>query len=155
MYLTQLYILSDISGGDASIILWIVIAIAIFAAYVIILIFYPDIIIRLFKLDKGFDDNEIKTEIPGIEKLIIFATVIIGGIFIAQSFSALLIDIGYLINNIADTHGLAESFYGIDKTRFYINILNIIIGFLLISNYRAVTKFLLSVNKKKESKENT
>ncbi|MDL2214810.1 hypothetical protein LJC00_01310 [Dysgonomonas sp. OttesenSCG-928-M03] len=151
--LSQLFMLSHFTEDDKIIYIWIVLAIVIFGAFAYLLIFYPDIIVRLFKLDKGLDDNEIKAETPDMERIITLAIIIVGGIFIAYSFSPLLVSIGNLITDVVNTRGLAEAGHNIEKERLYINIFNLIIGYLLITNHRKVTRFLLSVNKKKETND--
>ncbi len=152
--LSQLFMLSYFTEEDKTIYIWIALAIVIFGAFAYLLIFYPDIIVRLFKLDKGFDDNDIKAETPDMERIITLAIIIVGGIFIVHNFSPLLVSIGNIIHNMVDTSGIAESMYGIEKERLYVNLLNMVAGYLVLTNHRRVSKFLLSVNKKKETDNN-
>ncbi len=101
----------------------------------IFLIYEPDKIIDWLKLDKNFDNNKIELEKLGAEDILKIAIITLGGILI--------------INNL---FGFLSSLLSIFKlsahnNRWNLDILpnglNIIIGYLMITNYNAISRFIM------------
>lgn len=137
-------------GGKAILLMaLILIATLAFSAW---LIFCPDSIIKLFRLDKGFDDDQIKLDQLKSEKLISIVVLIIGGMFIVHSLAPLIIEIGQRIYaSVAEKNPFLPSFENMDNTRLYTNILEVVLGLFLISNYHGITHFLAKKNTGNES----
>lgn len=110
-------------------------------------IFFPDSIINLFRLNKGFDDDQIKTEQLKGENLISFAVIIIGGLFLVYGFVPFLVDICqrfYL--SVADKSSFFLTFETLDNSRLYTYIVELFIGFFLVFNYPKISRFLAKKN---------
>lgn len=132
--------------------LGLVLIIIVFIAFSSWLIFYPDTLIKFFRLNKGFDDDEIKTDRLKSENFISFAVIIIGGIFIVHSFVPLIVDICQRVHYaVAENNSFFVSFERLDNSRLYTNIIELFIGCFLITNYSGITRFLAKKNKNNET----
>lgn len=135
-----------IFGNGLEMFLWLIVLIIIAIGFSSWLIFYPDTIINLFRLDKGFDDNHVKIDQLKAEQLMSIAVLVIGGLFILNSFSPLLVDIGYRIQASVNGNQLFSTFTEWDNKSLFIHIIQLCAGYLLITNYNRVTHFLISKN---------
>ena len=134
-------------SDDGKLILWPILILITTLALSALLIFCPDSIIRFLRLDKGFDDNQIKLDQLKSEKLISIAVLIIGGMFIVHSLAPLIIEFGQKIYaSVAEKDPFFPSFENADNTRLYTNILQVLLGFFLITNYQRITHFLAKKN---------
>lgn len=121
-------------------------------AIYIFLINKPDLIIERLNLDKGFDDNRIEFGNFDSNQLVSFATILIGGFLIIDYFPSFLNNCYYAFKENAQSNGLGgliDSFT--PKTQYFdwaIATMNIIIGFLLLTNYKNVAKWVTNTNKK-------
>lgn len=136
------------AGNDGGkLIIWMILVLIATLTFSGWLIFCPDSIIKFFKLDKGFDDDQIKLDRLKSEKLISIAVLIIGGMFIIHSLAPLIIEIGQKIYaSVAEKDPFFPSFSYSDNTRLYTNILQVLLGFFLITNYQRITHFLAKKN---------
>lgn len=107
-----------------------------------ILVKYTDKIIDFLRLDKEFDDDQIIIIIGNLDTLSIFkfAIILMGGFMIVENFPKLLMDIFNefkfrITSNPFQTHEIDYFWLGV---RF----LNLLFGYLLITNCKAVAKFL-------------
>lgn len=120
-------------------------------ALIILLIFKPDFIIRILKLDKGFDEERIDFSNFNISNLLKLAIVIIGGILLIKSIPSFLTNLFFAFrSSLGNGSGNSSLFhFGSinDYMRLGTSFLNIIIGWLLLANYDALSCIL----KKKES----
>lgn len=139
------------SAGDWLSVLLLLVGVAITCGLISLLVFFPDIIIRLFKLDKGFDDKEVNFDDIKARSLIEFGVLIIGGFFILNSFAPLLVTIGYKLYAIADNSHLFFVPDRLDNIDLFKNIIGLVAGLLLVFNYRNVARFILSKNKANEA----
>ncbi len=135
-------ILSVEGEADWTGILWVILTLIIVVGLFILMIYNADRIIDFLKLDKGFDDERIdfeKIETKSILKLAIF---IIGGMlfidnippFLSRSYFALRSTINP--NDIYHFGSLHDYIY------LSTNFLNIVIGYILITNYNKISKLL-------------
>jgi len=116
----------------------------------IFLVYNPDLILAWLKLDKGFDDDRVDFQNFNTENILKLGVIIIGGIlvvnnipnFLTQAFFAFKLQV--MNNNDVVTLG-QQSYY-----RWAINFLNLLTGYLLLTNYPALSKFLLKITQKKE-----
>ncbi len=121
-------------------------------AFSLWLILYPDTIINFLKLDKGFDDDLIKTDQLKTENFINFVVLIIGGMFIVHSLSPFIVDICQRIHYaVAENNSFFTTFETLDNTRLYTNILEFFIGCFLMTNYPKIAQFIAKKNKNNES----
>jgi len=113
----------------------------------VVLIFKSHVIVRILKLEKGFDTDSMEPgKLTAIE-IVKIATIIIGGfliinnlpIFIQQTLSAFYSEIQL------------QTTESINKWNWFINGSNILIGYLLITNLHFVTKLLDITSKEKET----
>ncbi len=128
---------------DALLILWIVVAIFVVVGLFVVLIFKADKVVRLLKLDKGFDDEKIEIGNLKPTDIIKIGTFIIGGLMILNKTPAFLSHSLFAFKG--DVIGL--EYNSQDKFNWAVSGLNLIIGFLLLTNYDFVAKKL---NTKKE-----
>jgi hypothetical protein len=103
----------------------------------------PEVIIRLFRLTKGFDNEHIDFGQLNASEIVKISVLILGGITIINNFPTFIIQtynafaVGINENVIA--------FYS--KPQLIISIINLTIGYLLIKNYSFIDKILNKKNK--------
>jgi hypothetical protein len=105
-----------------------------------ILLFKSDSIINLLKLDKGFDDELIHFGNLNNENILKIALLIIGGFLIIDHTPRFLLDVVNVFKykiNFSTIDGSKVNYYNLS-----IEALNILIGYLFISNYKAISKFI-------------
>jgi hypothetical protein len=131
---------------DALSILWIAIAAFVVVGLFVVLIFKADKVVRLLKLDKGFDDEKIEIGNLKPTDIIKIGTFIIGGLLILDNIPAFLSHSLFAFKG--DVIGL--EYNSQDKFRWAVSGLNLIIGFLLLTNYDFVAKKLKTEKTEKE-----
>lgn len=121
---------------DALSILWIVMAIVIVVGLFVALIFKADKVVQLLKLDKGFDDEKIEIGNLKPTDIIRIGTFIIGGLLILDNIPAFLSHslFAFKRNVVGLEYNSQEKFH------WAVSGLNLIIGFLLLTNYDFVAK---------------
>jgi hypothetical protein len=118
--------------------------------FFIFLVYKSDLVISCLKLDKGFDEDKIEFQNFGTDNILKLGLIIIGGIliisnipnFLTQSFFAFKL---YVVNS-SDVVTLGQQSY----YRWAINFLNLLVGYLMLTNYPALSKFLVKITQKKE-----
>lgn len=131
---------------DALSILWIAVAIFVVVGLFVALIFKADKVVRLLKLDKGFDDEKIEIGSLKPTDIIKLGTFIIGGLLILDNIPAFLSHSLFAFKG--DIIGLEYNTQ--DKFNWAVSGLNLIIGFLLLTNYDFVAKKLKTEKTEKE-----
>ena len=131
---------------DALSILWIVVAIVVVVGLFVALIFKADKVVRLLKLDKGFDDEKIEIGNLKPTDIIKIGTFIIGGLLILDNIPAFLSHSLFAFKG--DVIGL--EYNSQDKFNWAVSGLNLIIGFLLLTNYDFIAKKLKTEKTEKE-----
>ena len=117
-----------------------------------ILVFQTDRIIKVFRLNRGFDNDIIVTKDLDSQGLIKFAVILIGLLLIANNLAQFL-DFCYLaFKNQVSANGLGEIEGAmfeqhIDYNWWVITGLNILIGFIMLTNYKPISKLLLKKEK--------
>lgn len=106
----------------------------------LVLLFKSDFIIDKLNLDKGFDDENIILGNLNNESIFKFALIIIGGFLIIDYTPNLLFE----IINAFKLKATFSSIEGSSVNYFQISIsaINILIGYLLITNYKSISAFL-------------
>jgi hypothetical protein len=121
-----------------------------------LLVFYPDIIIKNLKLDRGMDTDHIAFEKIDQHTIVRLGLIIVGGLLVLKSISPTISTGYYLLK--ASVPGALErdDFTGFDPFDYRISlgthILNLIVGYLAITNSDRLSNFLLP--KKKLETEN-
>jgi hypothetical protein len=119
---------------DAFSILWIISAILVVVGLFVALIFKADKVVRLLKLDKGFDSDQIEIgHLKGID-IIKLGTFIISGLSIIDNIPTFLSHslFAFKGNTIGLEYNTEDKFY------WAVSGLNLLIGFLLLTNYEIV-----------------
>lgn len=121
-------------------ILYLLIILLLITLIFLFLIRKPDTIIHLLKLDKGFDEERIYFENLNPENIVKLAAIIIGGLlllrnipfFISHSYFAFKFDIS--------RQGLNQA----QMVNWAANSINIIVGYLLVANFRRIGSWVKS-----------
>lgn len=118
---------------------------------VYILLFQSDFIIKLFRLDKGFDsNNNISMDASTIIKI---ALVIIGVYMVINNLGDFITQLVFSLKESVSTNNLDKLLESFNPTPVNYNImissaLNIIFGFLLLTNYASFSKWINKLNNK-------
>jgi hypothetical protein len=111
-----------------------------------VLIKQTDVVIRLFSLEKGFDDDQIIIGDLSMRKIISFAVIIIGFVLIVNNLSMFLHQVFFAFKKLIPSGNhrsvllqLEESF---DLFNLIYSSVSILIGYLLLSNYDIISKYL-------------
>jgi len=146
----QFYYLSFLPGVTLPAIL---IGILIFLVEIImlyILLVKTDYLINWLNLDRGFDSDIIEFHNFDLNNILKLGVFIIGGTMILDNI-AVFLNQTYLafkihISSPADLIGLNDY----STYRLAVSFTKIILGYLLLTNYPAISKFLLNLTQKKE-----
>ncbi len=131
---------------DVQSIIWIIFVIFILVSLFILLIFKSNVIVRLLKLDRGFDEDNIDFGNINAESIVKIGTFMIGGLLIINNIPAFL---SYTYLAINETQ-MGELYTQFEKINWVVSAANILLGFLLITNYSIVAKLLRIKEKEKE-----
>ncbi|HLS31772.1 MAG TPA: hypothetical protein VK021_13025 [Flavobacteriaceae bacterium] len=129
------------------VLLWILGASVLAALIYIFLILKTDWIIDLLKIDQGFDDNRIELGNFNSEKIIMLALILIGG-FLIIDYVPNFLQYTYLAfkKQVSESglNHIEESTFSrpIDYFNWVIAGVNIVIGFLLLTNYHQIGKWI-------------
>lgn len=118
----------------------IISSILLLIALFVILLYKTDFIIDKLKLTKSFDDDHIIIGNLNTESLYKFSIILIGGFMITSSFPNLLMD---LINEFKlriSNHQISN--HKSDNFWIGVKFLNLLIGYVLITNCKSIAKFL-------------
>ncbi|MEH6682522.1 MAG: hypothetical protein V7724_18420 [Sediminicola sp.] len=117
------------------------------------LIFGADKIIKVLKLDKGFDDERIEFGNLRETNILKLATIIIGGLLIIDNFPVFLLQTYLAFKNEIKSGGSdgmldALTYERVDYFKLVVSSISILIGYLMITNYTRVTKWISNADKK-------
>lgn len=104
-----------------------------------LLIFKTDSIINFLKLDKGFDEEQMQIGGLNNENILKLSIIIIGSFLILDYIPNLLFDIVNAFKykgSAAPIEGTSVDYFGIT-----IGIINIVLGYLLVTNYKSLATF--------------
>lgn len=125
---------------DVMILLIILASTLISVGLFLILLFKTDFIIDKLKLDNGFDDSQIILGNLTDESILKLTILIIGGFLIIDYTPSLLFDLVNAFKNKATFSSIEGS--SIDYFQIFVSLINIVIGYLFITNYKSISKFL-------------
>lgn len=131
----------------------LLVTIAIVLLILYLLVVKTDWVINLLKLDKGYDSDQIAFARISNLTVLKFGIILLAGIFIIRNFVPLLTNLGLLFRSFftsdnATTHTflLPE----VDYVRLIINALNLLIGYLILTNVQRVSRWLNRYEKNEE-----
>lgn len=152
MYSQLPYLFSSIfSKSDYSLIPYSIGFFLICFALFITLVFYTDKIIRLLKLDSGFDEERIEFSNFNIVNVLKLALIIVGCMLIINNIPTCIVQSYYYIKinlstNLADSFGYTYQ----NGYQWVLSVFNLILGYILLTNYPGLSKFILKITQKKE-----
>lgn len=134
--------ISSFYFGDESysLILWVAVVLTIIISLFLFLLFKTDFIIDLLKLDKGFDDEIINFGNFNNLNILKLSILIIGGFLLIDYIPNFLFDIINAFKRQA-TYSSIES-NSVDYFGLTVGTINILIGYLFITNYKSIASFL-------------
>jgi hypothetical protein len=143
--------LDDLDNDLLMLLLLIIPIVTVLTIY--ILLFKTDILIRLLKLDKGFDNNEtFQGKLSG-QEIGKIAFVIIAVYMIVNNIGDFITQVVYSFKESISTNNI-ESLaanpnpYPVNYILMISSALNLIFGFLLLTNYSRLSKWLDRINNK-------
>lgn len=126
----------------------------IFAAIFTALIFKPDFVIKLLKLEKGFDDNKFSAPHISLSNLIKFSIITLGLFLIIKELPQFITHLFFLfkllVKNQNGISGAIENSMLTDYVSWGIKILSLVIGYLMITNYSSIAHFLIKKDSEKQ-----
>lgn len=131
---------------DVFVIIWLAVAFTVVIGLFVLLIFKSDKVVNALRLDKGFDDDRIELGNLKPSDIIKVGTFIIGGLLILDNIPA------FLSHSLFAFKGrtIGMQYTTQDKFNWAVTTLNLIIGFLLLTNYDLVARKLKLKTEKKE-----
>lgn len=121
---------------DSFSIIWIAVTIVVVFGLFFLLIFKADKVVTLLKLEKGFDDERIELGNFNSTDIVKLGTFLIGGLLMLDNIPGFLSHTlfafkGSVVGQILDKQ---------DKFHWAVNGLNIVLGYLLLTNFSFVAK---------------
>lgn len=140
-----------LKDGDPGMLLWIVFTIIILSAIFLFLVFKGDNVIHFFKLDQGFDSPAIPVEKMDALTLLKFGCIVIGGLLVVDNIAPVLSN-GYQLFRGSIQGELERTLFRAQEIKqdLALNSINLLIGFILITNYDRVSSWLHQSNTKRE-----
>jgi hypothetical protein len=118
--------------------IWIIGATLITLGIFVLLVFKSDKVVQILKLDKGFDDDRIEFSNFNQKNIVMLSSILIGGFLIIDNISDFLSHIIFFFK--ADLIG--TEYNNLSYLQWTISGVNIIIGYLLITNHNSIAKLL-------------
>ena len=131
-------ILFALGQFDAIVGVWIAVALVVTIGLFWLLTFKADRLVSLLKLEKGFMEDRIELGNIKSDTLIKIGTFIIGGILLIKSIPGLLSNLFWAFKGEVAGVEFAEK----DKFNLTVSVLNVLLGYLLFTNYDFVAKRL-------------
>jgi hypothetical protein len=123
-------------------ILWIIGSLLIVGLLFAFLIYKPDKIISWLKLDKGFDDDKIDFQNFNNTNIVKLAVIVIGGIMLIKNIPAFLSHTLFAFKSSAGGYDNIFTFTLKDYIYWATSFLNIIVGYLMLTNFNYISKIL-------------
>ena len=116
----------------------------------IAILYGTDKIIDILKLDKGFDDDHIVIGNFNESNILKLAIILISGFLILDNIPILINQAYLAFKNQVSVNGLNNNYqiHQLDYFQLTISIVCILLGYLMITNYSTVSKWLLNADKK-------
>lgn len=135
-----------LNGVDLGSLVILIISIAIIFLILYFLIVKTDIIIRIFRLDKGFDDDNINIEKNSSESIFKISIILLGGIFIINNFGTFITTLSFAFRSmfIPETAANYKFMPDVDFLKLITSAINILLGYLLI-RYNSKISMILKI----------
>lgn len=118
---------------------------------VVYLLFHSDKIISFLKLDSGFEVDKIEFSNFSSLNLLRLALIIIGSLLIVNNISQFISQAYYFVQlHMSMGNSDTVSYTSQDNYKWAISAVNLIIGYVLITNYPGLSNYLLKITQKKE-----
>ena len=133
---------------------WLILTVPILSLLVIyLLLFKPQIIINLFKLDRGFENNEFSIDSKKVSNLTKVALTIIAIYLIVSNLGEFLTQVVFSFKESISSNSLDRLIKTIDYNPVNYKImfntgLSLIFGFLILTNNTRITNWIEKLNKK-------
>jgi len=137
-------IISSFKYFELTTILWMIVVLVVFAGLFWLLVFKADWVVEFLKLDKGFSDERIELgnlNASDIAKVGIF---IIGGLLITRHIPSLLSNLYWVVKQ----NNLGQDFNHKEKFNLVVSVINVLLGYLLMTNYEFVADKFKPTNTK-------
>lgn len=145
--------INDTAAQPLNLLLFIIIII-LFALFFAMLIFKPDILINILKLDKNFDDDFVIMKQPSSSNILQIGIIILGVFVIIKqlpllitnllfSFKLFIIDSGNDLTNQWQYTALT------DYVKWGTQITALLLAFLMITNSKTITRYIIKKNTQK------
>jgi hypothetical protein len=131
-------------------IIYSVVMLSILVFLFFVLIFKSDTIIDLLKLDKGFDEERIEFQNFNIENIMMLAIILIGATMILDNVATFLNQIYLGVKVFVSNQSDLVTINGQSSYHLILSSTKIILGYALLTNYPAVSKFLMKITQKKD-----
>ncbi|MBL7885201.1 MAG: hypothetical protein JNJ52_00505 [Flavobacterium sp.] len=106
-----------------------------------VLLFKTDSIITILKLEKGFDEEKMDIGNLNSQSILKLALILIGGFLVLDYVPSFLFELvnafKYKVSDASSIEGYSVDYFGLST-----GIINIVIGFLLVMNYKSIAHFL-------------
>ncbi len=123
-----------------------ILAIGIMVVLFIWLLFKPELIIDKLKLEQGFEGDRIPFERLDGLAILKLGSIIVGGLLFLRQIPPFFTD-SYMLLKSSVKETTVDYLFGVNpiqtKIDFAANILNLLIGYLLVTNYDKVGRLLL------------
>ncbi len=118
---------------------------------IVLLIFNTDKVILWLKLIKGFDEDRIEFLNFDLDGILKVALIIVGCILIVNNLATFFIQTYYFVKlNISMNVNDTVNYISQNDYLWAISFIDIILGYLLLTNYPTLSKFLIKLTQKKE-----
>ena len=116
----------------------------------VLLIVGADKIIQWLKLDKGFDDDRIEFHNFNIQNILMLAMILIGATMIVDNIGTFLNQLYLSVKVFMANQTDLITMNGQNVYLFWLSLTKIILGYILLTNYPSISKFLLKITQKKD-----
>ena len=118
-----------------------------------LLLFKTDTLIKVFRIDKGFDNKVIVTKDVNAKGIFKFALIIIGLSMIVDNISQLLTFCYLAFKNQISVLGIAQTEDAVlnqylDYNRWITSGLNVLIGIIILTNFKWISELFMKQEKK-------
>ena len=146
----QFYFLSLMPGYSLPVVLMAILIFMVIIIMFYMLIIRTDDLLNWLKLDQGFDNDIIEFNNIDLDSILKLGVIIIGGTLILDNL-AVFLNQSYLAFKVhtatsADLIGLN----GYSTYHWAVSFTKILLGYILLTNYPAISTFLLKITQKKE-----
>jgi len=138
------------SGNNVSTWIYSVGILTFFIIIFVLLIVGADKIIQWLKLDNGFDDDRIEFQNFNIQNILMLATILIGATMIVDNIGTFLNQLYLSVKVFMANQTDLITMNGQNVYLFWLSLTKIILGYILLTNYPSISKFLLKITQKKD-----